>query len=94
MATVLDNGSQRLYSIRNPIKLQTEKGKITNRKSLPFGACEKPSFSNLSLPESTGPAFKQQEVELVVQQNVVGRKKKKQGKRKKRGRRRRSVRVG
>ena len=56
---------------------------------MPFGACEKPSFSNLSFPESTGPAFKQQEIELVVQQNVVGRKKKKQslgGRRRNRGR--------
>ena len=40
------------------------------------------NFSNLSFPESTGPTFKQQEAELVVQQNAVWRKRKKQGKRK------------
>ena len=87
MATVLENGSQRLYSISNPIKLHRMKGEMTNRKSFRSGACEKPHcFSNLSSSESTGLAFKQQEVELVVQQNAVWRKRKKQGKRKGRGR--------
>ena len=78
MAIILDNGSQRLYSISNPIKLQRMKGKMNeNKNPCLLVLVKNPSFSNLSFPESTGPRAAGSQT-LVVQ-NAIWRKRKKEG---------------